>query len=112
VEERQIAPPLPGSPGIFALCDSKRLHALTTEAGFASPDVTEMLRTWRFSSPDAHWWVLTEMAGAISPVLRGLAPEARARVRARLGEMAQPYRAGDGYAFPALCLNVATRKPA
>lgn len=112
VEERHIPPPVPGSPGIFALSDPKRIHELLTQAGFASPDMAEMLLTWRFSSSDAHWWVLTEMAGAISPILRGLAPEAQAKVRTRLGEMAQPFRAGDGYAFPALCLNVATRKPA
>jgi SAM-dependent methyltransferase len=112
VEERHIPPPVPGSPGIFALSDSKRIHELLTRAGFASPDVAEMPLTWRFPSSDAHWWVLTEMAGAISPVLRGLAPEAQAKVRTRLGEMARPFRAGDGYAFPVLCLNVATRKPA
>lgn len=112
VEERHIPTPVPGSPGIFALSDPKRIHELLTRSGFASPDVVEMVLTWRFPSSDAHWWVLTEMAGAISPILRGLAPEARAKVRTRLGEMAQPFRTGDGYAFPVLCLNVATRKPA
>jgi ubiquinone/menaquinone biosynthesis C-methylase UbiE len=112
VSERHIPPPVPGSPGIFALSDPKRIHELLTRSGFASPDVVEMPLTWRFPSPDAHWWVLTEMAGAISPIVRGLAPEAQAKVRMHLGEMAQPFRAGDGYAFPVLCLNVATRKPA
>jgi len=112
VSERHIPPPVPGSPGIFALSDPKRIHELLTQSGFASPDVVEMPLTWRFPSPDAHWWVLTEMAGAISPILRRLAPEAQANVRMHLGGMAQPFRAGDGYAFPVLCLNVATRKPA
>jgi ubiquinone/menaquinone biosynthesis C-methylase UbiE len=112
VEDGHIAPPVPGSPGIFALSDPKRIHQLVTRAGFGEPDVAEILLTWRFPSSDAHWWVLTEMAGAISPILRSLAPDAQARVRARLGETAQPFRAGDGYAFPALCLNAATRKPA
>jgi len=112
VSERHIPPPVPGSPGIFALSDPKRIHELLTRAGFASPDVVEIPLTWRFPSPDAHWWVLTEMAGAISPILRGLAPEAQAKVRMHFGEMAQPFQAGDGYAFPVLCLNVATRKPA
>lgn len=112
VAERHIPPPVPGSPGIFALSDPKRIHELVTRAGFASPDVAEMPLTWRFPSPDAYWWVLTEMAGAISPILRGLAPEAQAKVRAHMEHVAQPFRAGDGYAFPVLCLNVATRKPA
>jgi ubiquinone/menaquinone biosynthesis C-methylase UbiE len=112
VAERHTPPPVPGSPGIFALSDPKRIHELLRRAGFASPDVAEMPLTWRFSSPDAYWWVLTEMAGAISPILRRLAPEAQAKVRRHLDEMAQPFRAGDGYAFPVLCLNVATRRPA
>jgi hypothetical protein len=51
------------------------------------------------------------MAGAISPVLQGLDPEAQARVRARIVEMTQPFRSGDGYAFPALCVNVSTHRP-
>ncbi len=110
VAERHTPPPVPGSPGIFALSDPKRIHELLTRAGFASPDVAEMPLTWRFPSPDAYWWLLTEMAGAISPILRGLAPEAQAKVRRHLDEMAQPFRAGDGYAFPVLCLNIATRK--
>jgi len=112
VAERHTSPPAPGSPGIFALSDPKRVQELLTGAGFLSPELAEMPLTWRFPNPETYWWFLTEMAGAISPLLRGLAPEAQAKVRARTDEMAQPFRAGDGYAFPALCLNVATRKPA
>lgn len=112
VAEKHIPPPVPGSPGIFGLSDSKRMRELLIGAGFVSLDVADMSLTWRFPSLDAYWWLLTEMAGAISPILRGLAPEAQAKVRTQLDEMAQPFRADDGYAFPALCLNVATRKPA
>jgi hypothetical protein len=112
VAEKHIPPPVPGSPGIFALSDPKRINELLTGAGFVSPDVAEILLTWRFQSPDAYWWLLTEMAGAISPILRGLASEAQAKVRTQLDEMAQPFKAGGGYAFPVLCLNIATRKPA
>ena len=112
VAERHIPPPVSGSPGIFALSDPKRIHELVTRVGFDSPDVAEMPLTWRFPSPDAYWWFLTEMAGAISPILRSLAPQAQAKVRAHLNDMAGPFRAGDGYAFPVRCLNVATRKAA
>jgi len=112
VAERHIPPPVPGSPGIFALSDPKRIHELVTRAGFASPDVAEMPLTWRFPRPDAYWWFLTEMAGAISPILCGLTADGQAKVRTLIEDMAQPFRADDGYAFPVLCLNVATRKPA
>lgn len=112
VAEKHVPPPAPGSPGIFALSDPKPIHLLVTRAGFTPPDVAEMPLTWRFPSPDAYWWFLTEMAGAISPILRGLTPEIQAKVRSRIDDMAQPFRARDGYAFPVLCLNVATRKAA
>jgi ubiquinone/menaquinone biosynthesis C-methylase UbiE len=112
VAQRHMPPPAPGVPGIFALSDTKRIGELIDRAGFAPPDVTEMALTWRFSGPDAYWWFLTEMAGAISPILVGLAPDAQATVRAHIDDLAQPFRAADGYAFPVLCLNVTTRKPA
>lgn len=112
VAQGRIAPPVPGTPGIFALKEPGRIHELVTQAGFDAPEVSEMRLTWPFSSRDAYWWFLQEMAGAISPLLRGLLPDAQAEVRAEMEHRAQPFRAGDGYRFPALCLNVSTRKPA
>ena len=112
VADGHMPPPAPGSPGIFALSDPGRLRELVTRAGFAPPDVADIALTWRFPTPDGYWWFLTEIAGAISPILRGLAPAAQATVRTKLAELAQPFRAGEGFVFPAFCLNVATRKPA
>jgi SAM-dependent methyltransferase len=112
VAERHLPAPVPGSPGIFALSDPTRVHELITQSGFTAPEVTPMPLTWRFPSPDAYWWFLTEMAGAISPTLRALGREAQAKVREQLHTMAEPFRAGDGFAFPVLCLNVATGKMA
>jgi SAM-dependent methyltransferase len=111
VVEGHLPPPAPESPGIFALRDPTRIRELLSRAGFGPPEMADIALTWPFPSPDAYWRFLTELAGAISPILRGLGPEAEARVRARIGEMTQPFRSGEGYAFPALCVNVATRKP-
>jgi SAM-dependent methyltransferase len=112
VAEGHLTPPAPGSPGIFALSDPARVRELVTGAGFSPPEVAEVSIVWRFPTRDAYWWFLTEMAGAISPVLRGLAPQAQTHVRARFDDLAAPYRSGEGYALPGLCLNVAARKPA
>jgi ubiquinone/menaquinone biosynthesis C-methylase UbiE len=106
-----MAPPAPTAPGIFALSDPTRVHELLSRTGFAPPEMAEMPLAWHFRSPDDYWWFLTEMAGAISPVLQGLEAEAQARVRARIAEATQQFRSGDGYAFPALCVNVSTRRP-
>lgn len=111
VAERHMPAPGPASPGIFALSDPARIRELLSRAGFGPPDVADIALTWSFPSSDAYWWFLTELAGAISPILQGLGPEARGRVREKIDEIAQPFRSGAGYAFPALCVNVATRKP-
>jgi hypothetical protein len=111
VAEGHLTPPAPGSPGIFAMSDPARVRDLVNRAGFETPEAEEVSLTWRFPTREAYWWFLTEMAGAISPVLRALSPEAQAHVRARLDDLARPFRAGEGYALPAVCLNVATRKP-
>jgi ubiquinone/menaquinone biosynthesis C-methylase UbiE len=111
VTEGHLMPPAPGSPGIFALSDPARIRDLLARAGFEPPELEEVRFTWRFPTREAYWWFLTEMAGAISPVLRGLTPEAQAHVRARIDDLMRPFRAGEGYALPAVCSNVATRKP-
>jgi ubiquinone/menaquinone biosynthesis C-methylase UbiE len=111
VAEGHMAPPAPTAPGIFALSDLKRVHELLSRAGFATPETREMPLTWHFPA-DRHWRFLTEMAGAISPILQSLDEDARRRIRARIDEMARPFRSGDRYAFPALCVNVGTHRPA
>jgi SAM-dependent methyltransferase len=111
VADGHLPPPAPGAPGIFALSDVERLRQLVTRAGFTSPVTESVGFTWSFPSLDRYWQFLLEMAGAISPVLRALAPGAEARVRTRLERMAEPLRTRDGYVFSALCTNVATRKP-
>jgi SAM-dependent methyltransferase len=111
VAEGHMAPPAPTAPGIFALSDATRVRELLARAGFAPPETREMPLTWAFPAADRYWWFLTEMAGAISPILQNLAPDAQRQVRARLDEMAQPFRSGDGYLFPALCVNVGTHRP-
>ena len=106
-----MAPPAPNAPGIFALSDPKRVRELLSRAGFAPPEIAEVPLAWHFASVDDYWWFLTEIAGAISPILRALDPAAQAQVRARIDDMVQPFRSGDGYTLPALCLNVSTQRP-
>jgi ubiquinone/menaquinone biosynthesis C-methylase UbiE len=100
VTEGHLTPPAPGSPGIFALSDPARIRDLLARAGFEPPELEEVRFTWRFPTREAYWWFLTEMAGAISPVLRGLTPEGQAHVRARIEDLMRPFRAGEGMRFP------------
>jgi ubiquinone/menaquinone biosynthesis C-methylase UbiE len=106
VSQGHIAPPDANAPGVFALADPDRIRALVTAAGFAEPAIEEMALRWPFVDQEAYWRFLTEAAGAISPMLRGLPPEAQAAVRTQVHEAARPFSSGDGYDFPAALLNV------
>ena len=72
-------------------------------AGFAAPEIDQVPVHWRFADPEAYWHFLTEMAGAISPVLRGLPPEEQSAVRAQLREAITPFEQDGGYDLPGLC---------
>jgi hypothetical protein len=77
-------------------------------AGFAEPEIEEVSFRRPFADQDDYWRFLTETSSALSPALRALPGEARAAVRQRVREAAQPYHFGEGYDFPAVCMNVVT----
>jgi SAM-dependent methyltransferase len=103
-----IPPPDPEAPGAFVMADPGRIRRLVVGVGFAEPEIEEMTFRWPFADQDAYWRYLTQTAASSSPLLRALPPEAQAAVRERVHEAARPFRSGEGYDFPAVCLNVAT----
>jgi SAM-dependent methyltransferase len=105
VTRGHIPPPDPEAPGIFAMADPGRIRELVVGTGFAEPEFEEVSFRWTFGDHDDYWHFLTETAGAISPVLRALPRQAQAMVREQVYEAAEPFRSGDGYAFPSVCLN-------
>ena len=104
----QIPPPDPKAPTAFAMADPGRIRELVVGAGFAEPEIEEIAFRWPFADQDAYWRYLTETAASASPVLRALAPEEQKAVREQVQEVARPYQSGDGYDFPAVCLNAVT----
>lgn len=100
-----MAPSDPTAPGIFALADRDRLERLVRGAGFHEVEIEAVPMHRRFASFDAFWRYLTDLAGAVSPILRGLSESERESVQAELRAAAEPYRVGDGYVVPCLCLN-------
>lgn len=103
-----MAPPDPSAPGIFALADSLRVRALVGAAGFSDPEIEDFATHRTFADFDVYWRYLTEVAGAISPVLRALSPQDRADVRDAVRAGSAPHAAGQGYDFPGRCLNAVT----
>jgi SAM-dependent methyltransferase len=109
VTQGHIPPPDPEAPGIFAMADPGRIRGLLVGAGFAEPEIEEISFRWTFADRDDYWRFLTEAAGAISPVLQALPPAVQAQVREQAHEAAESFRSGEGYDFPAVCLNAVTR---
>jgi SAM-dependent methyltransferase len=108
VELGHTPPPDPQGPGAFVMADLERIRQLVTGAGFAEPEIEEISFRWRFANQDAYWHFLTQTAASVSRVLRVLPSEAQNTVRERVHEAARPFRSGEGYDFPAVCLNVVT----
>ena len=108
VELGHIPPPDSEAPGAFVMADPGRIRELVVGAGFAEPEIEEVSFRRPFADQDAYWRFLIETSSALSPVLRALPSEARATVRQQVHEAARPFYSGEGYDFPAVCLNVVT----
>jgi ubiquinone/menaquinone biosynthesis C-methylase UbiE len=103
-----IPPPDPQAPGAFAMADPGRIRELVVGAGFAEPEIEELTFRWPFAEKDAYWRYVTETSSSASPVLRALSHEVQNAVREQVHESARPYRSGEGYDFPATCINAVT----
>ena len=103
-----IAPPEPEAPGAFAMSDPGRTRELVVGAGFAEPEIEEVSFRWSFADQEAYWRYLTQTSASASPVLRSLSPEVQNTVREQVHEAARPFHSGQGYDFPAVCLNAMT----
>jgi SAM-dependent methyltransferase len=108
VELGHIPPPDPEAPGAFAMTDPERIRQLVVGAGFAEPEIEEVSFRWAFADQDAYWHYLTQTSASTSPILRALPPEAQDMIRKRVHQVARPFYSGEGYDFPAVCLNAAT----
>ena len=106
VEFGHTPPPDSQEPSAFFLADPERIRKLVEGAGFAEPEIEEVSFRWRFATRDTYWRYLTETAASASRILRSLSPEAQNTVRKRVHEAARPYYSGEGYDFPAVCLNI------
>ncbi len=103
-----VPPHEPEAPGAFFMADPGRIRELVVGAGFAEPEVEEVQFRRQFANRDAYWRFLVQTAASMSPVLRSLPPEAQDTVRQRVHEAARPFHSGEGYDFPAVCLNAVT----
>ena len=103
-----IPPPDPEAPSAFAMADPGRIRELVVGAGFDVPEIEEVAFRWLFADRDAYWRYVTDTSASSSSILRSLSPEEKAKVREQVHEVARQFQSGEGYDFPAVCLNALT----
>jgi SAM-dependent methyltransferase len=108
VELGHTPPPEPEAPGAFAMADPGHIRELVVGADFAEPEIEEVSFRLPFADRDAYWRYLTDTSASSSTILRSLPPEEQAKVRQQVHEGARAFRSGEGYDFPAVCLNAVT----
>jgi SAM-dependent methyltransferase len=103
-------PPEPGTPGMFALGDAGRIHALVTAAGFAEPVIEEIAFAFRYADADDLWDTLLSVSGSFSRALAALGDDEQRAVRDAVEAAVAPYRNADGsYTPPAAAWGVVAR---
>src|SRR5919107_1483714 len=108
VELGHAPPPDPEAPSAFAMADPGHIRELVVASDFAEPEIEEVSFRLPFTDRDAYWRYLTDTSASSSPILRSLPSEEQAKVREQVHVVARPFQSGEGYDFPAVCLNAVT----
>ena len=88
------------------MADEARICELVAGAGIDPPEVGEVEVVWSFADDEELWRFVTELAGGIALVIRGLPEDEQLRVRSEVERASEPQRSNGGYDMPGLTLNV------
>lgn len=108
VQRGHMPPPQPEAPGIFALSDTGRVTSLLQGAGFQVPKFKDIPMHFYFETFDEYWYFLTEIAGAISVILKSLEDAEMEIVRADVEAGVRPFQTEKGIDIPAVSLGAVT----
>jgi SAM-dependent methyltransferase len=104
VQRGHMPPPDPTAPGIFYLGDQSRLRSLLEGAGFSDIEIQEIPVSFRFADVDDYVSMMSDTAGPIAMVIRGLPKDELEATRTQLSESFAPFAAAGGYKLPGLAL--------
>ena len=104
VERGHMPPPEPGAPGIFSMASEERTRRLLKGAGFTGVRTEEVPVRWLFRNLDEYERWVTEVAGAVAMVVRGLPAGERDALKSQLTEAFVSFVSDGGYEFPGVAL--------
>jgi hypothetical protein len=79
---------------------------MLTNAGFTDIEIEEMPVNWSYGSFDEAWDFMTQVAGAISAVVKVLPRDQVQELRAALEANMEPFRSEHGLTLPGVTINV------
>lgn len=96
IELGHTEPPVPNTPGPFALSEPGRLQALLEEAGFTDIVVDTVDLPRRQANVDEYVSEVGNLSGVFARAVAGLSDAQRAEVTARIATLAEPFTEPDG----------------
>ncbi|MBY0247060.1 MAG: methyltransferase domain-containing protein [Nitrospiraceae bacterium] len=106
-----LPPPDPTAPGVFRLAKPGDLAGMLQQAGLIDVSDQEFFGEWSYSSADAYYASLMEIAAPVQNLMATLTEMQRQDVKQRLLESASQFRRGERITFPLAVRMVAARKP-
>ncbi|MCA1841059.1 MAG: class I SAM-dependent methyltransferase [Actinomycetota bacterium] len=102
----KIELPDPDAPGsIFSMSSASRIEPMLSVAGFDHWEVEQVPVPWRFKSQDELWSFYSQIAGAISIMLKDMSEEEVAEVREAVIQQAATFLTDGEYRFPGMTVN-------
>jgi ubiquinone/menaquinone biosynthesis C-methylase UbiE len=103
---------LPGGPPFFRFSDAPECRRTLTALGFEDVHSWEVPQVWRFRSPDEWIDGVARSTVRTAALLAAQSPQAMAKIRAALTEVAAGYRCNDGsISLPMPAVVTSARKP-
>jgi SAM-dependent methyltransferase len=91
---------LPEGPPFFRFSERDECRRVLAAAGFSTIEITTLPLVWRLRTPDELFAAALDGGVRTSAVMQAQTPDALARIRDAIAQVAERYRDGDAIALP------------
>ena len=95
-----------GPGGIFSLAEHDVINKMLDGAGFANVTIENIPIDWTSATFEESWDFMTNVAGAVAMLVKELPAEGIEQLKSALQQEFEPFKKGEGYSVPGLCVNV------
>ena len=104
VQGGHMPPPEPAGPGLFSMASAERTTELLEAAGFGEVRTEDVPVTFQLPDIDEYVGFISDAAGPIAMVLRGLSAADREAVKAQTEAALERFAGEGGYRIPGVAL--------